>query len=589
MSNCRHRVTLLTLAALAVAATAEATTFVAMSEHALARVADAIVLGRVQRLESVADRDGTISTLIAVEVERTYKGAHHDLIVLRQPGGSVGGRALWIAGSPRFTVGERDLLFLSVARDGSVRTTDYGLGQFQIVPDGPSGAPTAMRTLSEHVLGGSRVRRLSLARLERIIARAVALDRDRAVAPLVAVPHEATDPGLARESLEAFTLMDAPHGRWHEPDLGEPVVYLVAGADPKLGEAASLAAVDGAAAAWTNVPGANIVLARGGSTPPAPLACDGLSQIVFNDPFNEMPAPVSCTGVLALGGFCTSSETDVVNGVTFDRITEGNVTLNGGFGNCPFWNATNLAEVLTHELGHTIGIGHSSENPDEPNPVLADATMYYRAHFDGRGASVHADDIAAVRFIYPGSDTPDPATVDTDGDGIPDARDNCPEIYNPAQTDTDGDGIGDLCDPCPLTPGTDCDTILVGKLTAIARRGRARLAWQGAVAIPPGTGIGSVRVLLVAGDGVVLDRTLGGHATAATALPRAVRYRGGRAGVLLRQQPGGVYRIRVAASDLPLDLGRMPLLSANFEVGTKQFTGWLSCSRRGPRKLVCHD
>ena len=37
--------------------------------------------------------------------------------------------------------------------------------------------------------------------------------------------------------------------------------------------------------------------------------------------------------------------------------------------------------------------------------------------------------------------------TDQDGDGIPDARDNCPEIPNPDQRDTDGDGIGNACDP----------------------------------------------------------------------------------------------------------------------------------------------
>ena len=35
---------------------------------------------------------------------------------------------------------------------------------------------------------------------------------------------------------------------------------------------------------------------------------------------------------------------------------------------------------------------------------------------------------------------------DTDGDGIPDDEDNCPETYNPDQADTDGDGIGDACE-----------------------------------------------------------------------------------------------------------------------------------------------
>ena len=36
---------------------------------------------------------------------------------------------------------------------------------------------------------------------------------------------------------------------------------------------------------------------------------------------------------------------------------------------------------------------------------------------------------------------------DRDGDGVPDETDNCPEAYNPDQSDIDCDGIGDACDP----------------------------------------------------------------------------------------------------------------------------------------------
>jgi cytosine/adenosine deaminase-related metal-dependent hydrolase len=55
------------------------------------------------------------------------------------------------------------------------------------------------------------------------------------------------------------------------------------------------------------------------------------------------------------------------------------------------------------------------------------------------------------------------SATDSDGDGIPDATDNCPSVFNPirpvdngVQADADHDGLGDACDPCPLDPNTAC-------------------------------------------------------------------------------------------------------------------------------------
>jgi len=48
--------------------------------------------------------------------------------------------------------------------------------------------------------------------------------------------------------------------------------------------------------------------------------------------------------------------------------------------------------------------------------------------------------------------------TDRDGDGIPNAADNCPDAPNPDQADEENDGMGDACDPCPPYPDmTDSD------------------------------------------------------------------------------------------------------------------------------------
>ncbi len=68
-------------------------------------------------------------------------------------------------------------------------------------------------------------------------------------------------------------------------------------------------------------------------------------------------------------------------------------------------------------------------------------------------------DSVAGSNLYAGMSSPG----DRDGDGVPNAADDCPDLFNPVrpvdggkQGDADGDGLGDACDPCPLAAGTSC-------------------------------------------------------------------------------------------------------------------------------------
>jgi hypothetical protein len=70
--------------------------------------------------------------------------------------------------------------------------------------------------------------------------------------------------------------------------------------------------------------------------------------------------------------------------------------------------------------------------------------------------------LAPPTIVVPPTDSTPPPPKDQDGDGIPDAEDNCPTFSNPAQTDVNGNGVRDACNPpAPPLPGESANLELV--------------------------------------------------------------------------------------------------------------------------------
>jgi Matrixin len=607
-------------------APARATTMIRMTDESLVLGSSAIISGTVTDVQSARSASGAIYTYVTVTIDEVIKGYLPTAsVTIRQPGGQVGDDVEWLFGNATYAIGEQVIAFLDQDGDGFLRTSQMALGKFSVEYDA-TGQAVAMRQLDDVdvvSLGGAAVQSHQVDDQRPAEAFKTHL-RDvvrlqpvpQPLRPLATAPLAVeSDDGAA--SVDGFVLFN--NVRWFEPDDGAPVTYMVdRNGDTKIGASGSRAALDAAFAAWTNVSTASIILQDGGLTDPTPNTfCDGTSKIIFNDPYNQVSDPSGCGGVLAIGGYCAGSGSRTVNGVSFRKINEGDIVFNNGWGACSFWNGTNLSEVATHELGHTIGLGHSSDSS---------ATMYAYAHFDGRGASVKPDDEAGATFIYPATGgggpnptptptltpTPTPTAVvpDADHDGVPDATDNCPSTPNASQTDVDDDGIGDACDNCAAVfdpeqdPADACGLLDIRRVRISLGRDTNddRLSLDGTFSAASaqmtlGDIAGQPVTLTIynASGDVVLNVTVPGdlwrsnrRGTQLVFKDRSGTVLGGVTRITLRSRDGTNYRLTLAAKSLDLSDSIGPELTVMLDIANDVFVSASDCeTNRANTRMRC--